>query len=208
MAKAAVTLTSLETNVSQKIDTESGGNYQFVSLAPGQYRLDVTAAGFAQSSVQVTVRTAQVMNVPVTLVLSQSTQRVTVTATAPELDTSDSRSEMTLTTQAISDLPLPGRNLINLVAVTPGVEGTGTVAYGSPGSAVDNFSTETQVDASANGRSSVANMYIIDGIDVTSNVRNGVLNVVLTLIDTGSNRADKHIQRRIRPGELNSDGHD
>lgn len=178
VAKAKVVLTSLETNVSHEVNTDARGAYEFVSLAPGVYRVDVTAPGFAHISVQVTLRTAQVMNLPVNLVLSQANQQVTVSSIAPELDTSDSRSEMTLTTQAISDLPLPGRNMINLVAVTPGVEGTGTVGYGSPGSAVDNFSTETQVDASANGRSSVANMYIIDGIDITSNVRNGVLNVV------------------------------
>ncbi|MGA8027082.1 MAG: TonB-dependent receptor [Bryobacteraceae bacterium] len=178
VAGADLELTNLETNVTKAVKSDSGGNYRFLSLAPGAYRVDVSARGFAQSSVRLTLRTAQLMNLPVKLLLSKSATEVTVNATAPELDTSDSRSQMTLTTQAISALPLAGRNLINLVTLTPGVEGTGTVAYGSPGSAVDNFSTETQVDASANGRSSVANMYIIDGIDITSNVRNGVLNVV------------------------------
>jgi len=178
IAGADVKLTNLGTKLTQATTTDSGGNYRFVSLAPGPYHVNVTAKGFAESSVELSLLTAQAMNLPIHLVLSTTTQEITVNATAPVLDTDDSRSEMTLVTQTISSLPLQGRNLINLVAVAPGVQGTGTAAFGSPGSAVDNFSTELQVDASANGRSSVANMFVIDGLDITSNVRPGVLNVI------------------------------
>ena len=48
---------------------------------------------------------------------------------------------------------------------------------GTPGSGVDNFSTETAVDASANGQGTVANKFIIDGLNVTSGIRQGVLNL-------------------------------
>ena len=48
---------------------------------------------------------------------------------------------------------------------------------GTPGSGVDNYSTETQVDASANGQGQMSNMYVIDGLDVTSGIRQGVLNL-------------------------------
>jgi hypothetical protein len=178
VAGAHIKLTNLATNVSEETITDAGGIYRFVSLAPGQYQVSVTAKGFVESRTELNLLTAQLMNLPVKLALATQNAAVTVTSTPPVLDTSETRSELTLTTEPISELPLPGRNLINLVAVTPGVEGTGTAAYGSPGSAVDNFSTETQVDASANGRGSVANMFIIDGLDITSNVRNGVLNVV------------------------------
>ena len=178
VAGATVKLTNTATDVTQTTSTDSGGNYRFASLAPGKYQVKVTAKGLAGSTVELNLLTAQVMNLPVTMGLAAQAEAVTVSGAAPVLDTSDSRSEMTLSNTAISALPLAGRNLISMIAVTPGVEGTGTISGGSPGSAVDNFSTETQVDASANGRDSVANMYIIDGLDVTSNVRNGVLNVV------------------------------
>lgn len=178
IAHASVKLTNLETDVVKTVTTDSRGDYRIPSLAPGLYQVDVTAPGFAQSSVKLTLVTAQLTNLPVKLFVKTQATRVVVTTVAPELDTSNSQSQMTLTDQAISSLPLAGRNMISLVAMAPGVEGIGTVAAGSPGSAVDNFSTETQVDASANGRGSVANLYIIDGLDVTSNVRNGVLNVV------------------------------
>ena len=67
--------------------------------------------------------------------------------------------------------------MISLVTLAPGVTGTGVTSNGSPGSGRDNFSTETQVDASANGQGAVGNMYIVDGLDVSSSIRPGVLNM-------------------------------
>ena len=48
---------------------------------------------------------------------------------------------------------------------------------GHPESGVDNYSTETAVDASANGQGTVANKFIVDGLNVTSGIRQGVLNL-------------------------------
>lgn len=175
--QAEITLTNLETQVTTTTKTDASGNYQFLSLPPGKYQLAVDAKGFNRAAVDVSLLTAQPMNVPITLSIQKEAQAVTVTSSAPVLDTGDSRSEMTLTDTPLSTLPLAGRNMINLVAMAPGVEGLGTMASGGPTSTLDNFNPELQIDASANGRSSVGNMFIIDGLDITSNVRNGVLNV-------------------------------
>ena len=67
--------------------------------------------------------------------------------------------------------------MISLPNLAPGATGLGTAAGGSPGSGVDNYSTDTQVDLSANGQGSVGNMFIVDGLDVTSAIRPGVLNL-------------------------------
>jgi len=67
--------------------------------------------------------------------------------------------------------------------MAPGVTGLGSVgngvpgAAGTPGSGVDNYSTETQLDASANGEGQMSNLWIVDGLDVTSGIRQGVLNL-------------------------------
>ena len=84
---------------------------------------------------------------------------------------------MTMENQAVAQLPIIGRNLVTLVTMAPGVSGLGTSTSGSPASGVDNYSTEEQVDASANGQGQNNNQYVVDGLDVTSGIRQGVLNL-------------------------------
>jgi hypothetical protein len=177
VAGASVTLNNTATNVTQTTKTDSTGNYGFVSLAPGNYKISVSARGFAPAAVAVTLLTSQTANVPVRLDVGSVEESVTVTTAAPILDTADSRTQLTIESQQLTDLPLAGRNLLALTTIAPGVTGLGLAPGGSPGSAADNYSTETQVDASANGRGSVGNMYVVDGMDVTSDIRPGVLNL-------------------------------
>lgn len=178
VANAAVTLINDATQVKQDTRSDDSGNYRFVSLAPGSYTISATAPGFVKTDVAVTLQTSQNLNVPMRLTLKSTSTAIEVTGAAPVVDTADSRNQQTIQSQELSELPLPGRNMINLVTLAPGVTGRGVAGFGSPGSAVDNFSTETQVDASANGRSSNGNMFIVDGLDVTSNIRPGVLNLI------------------------------
>jgi hypothetical protein len=178
VANATVTLVNNGTQFTQATKTDAGGNYRFVSLAPASYTISAQAPGFVKTDVPITLQTGQTLNVPVSLTIASASTAVEVTSSAPVIDTADSRNQETIQTQELQALPLPGRNMINLVTMAPGVTGRGVAAFGSPGSAVDNFSTETQVDASANGRSSNGNMFVVDGLDVTSNIRPGVLNLV------------------------------
>src|SRR5437773_8993085 len=68
---------------------------------------------------------------------------------------------------------------VGLAAEVPGLGlmGGPGVASGTTGTGVDNYSTETGVDVSVNGQGTVANMWIVDGLDVTSSIRQGVLNL-------------------------------
>ncbi|HTS31008.1 MAG TPA: TonB-dependent receptor [Bryobacteraceae bacterium] len=174
---AKVQLKNNGTGVSATTTSDAEGNYRFVSLAPGSYQITVDAAGFNSTNVPFTLTTSENLNLPVSLKVATAAQSVEVTGEAPVLNTAESRTQMTLETSALSNLPLAGRNMISLVTTAPGVIGIGTVVGGSPGSGVDNYSTETQVDASGNGAGSVGNMYMVDGLDVTSAIRPGVLNL-------------------------------
>jgi len=174
---AKIQLKNTETTVTATTASDAEGNYRFVSLAPGSYQLTVDAKGFNTTAIPLTLETSQNLNVPVSMKVASSSQTVEVSGEVPVLNTAETRNQMTLETSALSELPLAGRNMISLVTLAPGVIGIGTVAAGSPGSGVDNYSTELQVDASANGLGSVANMYIVDGLDVTSAIRPGVLNL-------------------------------
>jgi hypothetical protein len=173
---AAVALTNLGNQIAANDSSDSQGNFRFVSLAPGSYQLTVTMKGFATTKTTFTLDTDQTLNIPVQLQVKSVESSVEVTAEAPVLNTADSRTQMTIEQEAVENLPLQGRNMISLVTVAPGVTGLGLVG-GSPGSAADNYATETQVDASANGRGSVGNMYVVDGMDITSDIRPGVLNL-------------------------------
>ncbi len=174
---ATLKLVSTATGVSNEAKSGPGGNYRFVSLAPGAYTITAYAPGFTASTVTLNLSTGQNLNVPVALSVAGATTSVDVTSAAPILDTAETRNQQTIAPRELAAVPLAGRNMINLVTLAPGVTGRGLSASGSPGSAADNFSTEQQVDASANGRSSNANMFVVDGLDVTSNVRPGVLNL-------------------------------
>ena len=177
VAKAALTLVNTGTGDARSTTTDSSGNYNFISLAPGAYKLSVEATGFAKAVAEFSILTGQNLNLPVALQVGSVSNTVTVSTEAPIIDTSESRTELTLENKGVAELPIVGRNLVTLVTLAPGVSGLGTSTTGSPASGVDNFSTETQVDASANGQGQNNNQYIIDGLDVTSGIRQGVLNL-------------------------------
>src|SRR6266700_3478902 len=171
---AQLTLTDRKTAQARTVKSDPAGRYQFLSLAPGQYQLEVQMGGFAKTTVSVTLETNQNLDVPLSLKIAAQNSMVTVTGAPPVLDTAETRNELTIESDTVNSLPLPGRNMVSLVTMAPGVTGLGVVAGGSPGSAADNYSTETQVDTSANGQGAVGNMYIVDGLDVTSAIRAGV----------------------------------
>jgi len=177
IANAKITLTNNGTQVSEVATSDSSGNFRFVTLPPGSYRISVEAAGFAKSETDISLLTAQNLNVPITLKVGTTSEAVTVTSEAPVVDTADSRTQMTLENQAVAELPVVGRNLVTLVTMAPAVSGLGTSLSGSPASGIDNYSTEEQVDASANGQGQNNNQYVVDGLDVTSGIRQGVLNL-------------------------------
>jgi len=174
---ATIKLMSDATGQATTAKTNAEGSFTFPSLAPGSYHLSCSATGFAEVTLPVTLQTNQVLNVPVQVAVRSSVQTVQVTTQSPLLDTADNRIQETIPAQTLANLPLAGENMISLVTLAPGVTGTGVTSNGSPGSGRDNYSTETQVDASANGQGAVGNMYIIDGLDVTSSIRPGVLNL-------------------------------
>jgi hypothetical protein len=150
--QAKVSLLNLATQAAASTATDATGGFRFLSLAPGSYKITVEAAGFANAEATVSLVTNQTLNVPIAVKVGTGAETVTVTSETPLVNTSETRNQMTLQTQELSTLPLAGRSMFSLVTVAPGVVGIGTTAGGSPGSGVDNFSTETEVDASANGQ--------------------------------------------------------
>lgn len=174
VAGATVLLTNAGTGVNHTVKTDDSGSYDFRSLPPADYRIEVTATGFAPSTVRLTLQTDQTLNTPIQLKVGAVSSSVDVTTEEPLLNTADSRLQTTLPQSQIDALPLPGRSIVGLNTYAPGVTGTGQAqTSGVP----DNFNSETYNTASANGRGFDGNLYILDGLDITSSVRAGVLNM-------------------------------
>jgi hypothetical protein len=183
VAQAKITLENLSNHVAAETTSDGDGSYRFVSLAPGSYKISVEAPGFSKAETTVTLETNQNLSIPISLKVGATTESIEVSAENPLFNTAETRNEMTLQTPELGSLPLAGRNMLSLMTLAPGVSGLGLaggpgVASGTPGSGVNNFSTETAVDVSANGQGTVSNMWVVDGLDVTSSVRQGVLNLV------------------------------
>ncbi len=167
---ATVTLTNVDNQVSQTTTSDASGVFRFASLSPGSYTVTASAQGFASASTQIVVNAAETRNVSLTLSVGQVSTSVTVTTQAPLLDTGDSRNQQTLDQTALENLPLAARNPTALITLTPGVTGLGAGTS-------TNFNPENFIDASANGRGQNGNMYVVDGLDVTSSIRPGILNL-------------------------------
>lgn len=170
---ATVQLRNVDTGVQATATTSSSGNHRFSSLPPGRYVVRAQAQGFQAKEVNLTLSTAELQGINLTLPVGSASQSLTVSAEAPTLDTDETRLQATLPSATVRDLSQLNRNIYDVLSVTPGVVGQGTRQPGeSPGGGADNFGTQTP-QLSANGRSYTGNRVIVDGMDVTSPIQNG-----------------------------------
>lgn len=85
VAGASVSLTNVVTNYQKEVKTDADGAFQFGNIPHNQYHFHVSAPGFETVNKDISVRTAVPVRMNVQLVLSSSTEEVTVKATASDL---------------------------------------------------------------------------------------------------------------------------
>jgi hypothetical protein len=131
VAGSGLALRNLDTNSVINGTTATGGLYTFASVPFGTYELTITKAGFeTQVLNSVIVQAGRVTDITVTLKIGAATEKVVVTASAtPLLQTSSNSIATTIDMKQINDLPLGGRDVSQLVFLTPGY--TGTAGYGT-----------------------------------------------------------------------------
>ena len=196
---ASVQLHNLDTGIQVVTTTSGSGNYRFSSLQPGHYLVKAEAAGFKTTEESLTLQTSQTQGINLTLPIGSASQAVNVTGEAPAVDIDETRLQATLSADTVRDLPQLNRNLYDVLAVTPGVVGTGTRGAGeSPGGGADNFGTQTP-QISANGRSYTGNVVMVDGMNVTSPIQNG--NIILSPIPDALQEVS--LQTNSWDGEIN-----
>jgi hypothetical protein len=148
-------------------ETEAGldGIYRFPQLAPGEYRLTISAPGFQtveRASVAVQVRSPRRLDVR--LDLGSVEQKVEVTAQGASLNLTDATMGLAFEGNRIIQLPLEGRNVLALLSLQPGVTYTGdtNVIFRTNFGEAD---TDPRNGAVNGGRSDQANV-TLDGVDV------------------------------------------
>ena len=122
VAGASVTLTNVDTGDRRSATTNASGDYQFVNLIPGNYRVDVENTGFKHFiRTNVVVQVQGSTRVDAALELGNVSETVEVSSQAPLLETEQATVGQVVAGRAVSELPLNGRNVFNLLALSPGV---------------------------------------------------------------------------------------
>jgi hypothetical protein len=155
---AAVVLVNVDTSAQRNEVTDAQGRYSFSQVQPGAYRLTAKASGFNDITADVRLQ----VNTPATVDLTFEkvgtvATSVSVSAEAALVNTSDASIGNAVGTQAITQLPFEGRNVVGLLAIQPGV-----VYLGEPDPGKLNDPRSGAVDG---GKSDQGNV-TLDGADV------------------------------------------
>src|SRR5215467_12874730 len=123
IASANVTVTNQETNLSVTVSTNSSGLYSAKELPIGTYKLSVEAQGFkTAANTGVVLNAGVIAHVDFKLQIGKATEVIEVTGAAAAVNTEDSKLATTVTSTQITNLPLNGRNVFDLMQL-----GTGAV---------------------------------------------------------------------------------
>jgi hypothetical protein len=156
---AAVTLHDVDTGLTLKTKTDDNGVYAFSPIKIGNYAVSATAAGFQTTNqLHVRVDVQSRVQVNLTLQVGQSTQTVEVTSAPPLLQTQQASTGQVVSTEAINDTPLNGRNWVYIAQLSAGVAASNGSRGGGSG------------DFDANGQTPEQNNFILDGLDNNTSV--------------------------------------
>jgi hypothetical protein len=133
LTDAKVTLTNTGTQEKHTQVTGGQGSYQFVNVIPGEYRLDIEKSGFKHfGRTNVTVQVQQDTHIDATLTVGQVSETVEVTSETSLLQAETSSLGTVVEERQATELPLNGRNIFNLITISPAAVAQG----GSGGSPV------------------------------------------------------------------------
>jgi hypothetical protein len=131
-----VTLTNEATGVSRDAKSDDSGDYAFIEVVPGNYRLEYSAQGFKKNvNRDVTLNVNQVLTLNVSLQPGGSQETVEVTSEAPLVDTSSTQLGAVVNDRTVAQLPLNSRDTYQFLQLQPGVMSTvgssNSIVYGS-----------------------------------------------------------------------------
>jgi len=192
---ATVTATNVATNASRTASTNEAGLYAFPALVPGMYRVRVEMRGFkpvTRSDIELQVQ--QTARIDFTLEVGQLSEAVEVTGAAALMTTENATVGTVIENRRIVELPLNGRNFLQLVSLSPNV----TYGFATPGQTSGRQGgTRSDQNISLSGMRGSWNHYTLDGIENTD--VNFNLYILLPSIDV---LQEFKVQSGIYPAEF------
>ena len=156
---ATITVTNQQTGVTTTVTSTGEGNYTVTPLLPGRYKVAVEAQGFKRAeSEEVQLFTATTSSFDVTLEIGAVGDTVIVTADTALLEADTASRGQVVERERIAELPLVGRNPINLATLAPGVTFNGNPQFNRP------FDNGDNVNFSINGGLNRHNDFTLDGV--------------------------------------------
>ncbi len=160
---AKIELSNIDTHETRIVTSGSDGEYTFTLLKPSRYSLTVTAQGFKTFRIEsFSLSAGDRAREDPNLSVGATGETITVEGTTPALRTDSGALITTVTEKATQELPLNGRNFINLVQVTPGATEGLNNGLASGNRPDDRRQTSS---VSVNGQADMMNNQTIDGID-------------------------------------------
>jgi hypothetical protein len=157
---ANVVATHLETNQHIETTSDREGRFRFPYLRTGAYDLKIEAQGFASVAKQLTVTIGQALDLPVRLDVAGVSAQVNIGSDVPMVETVRTQITETIRPKEMNELPLNGRNFLDLALLIPGVAPTNT---GSNQRFAETSAIPGQ-GISIAGQRNLYNSFILDGV--------------------------------------------
>lgn len=127
---ATLTITNTAVGYTQTVTSNGAGVYTFADLQPATYQLRVSAKGFSDAVIPaVIVSAARMTNLRIDMKVGAATETVEVSGESQVLETTTNSLNMTISPEAIQNLPLNGRDALQFAELAPGATITGQERY-------------------------------------------------------------------------------
>ncbi|HWQ32973.1 MAG TPA: carboxypeptidase-like regulatory domain-containing protein, partial [Blastocatellia bacterium] len=170
---ARITLTQPATGFTRTVTTDESGEYVAPSLPVGVYNIVAEMAGFKRASViSVQLGVDQKARFDLKLEVGAATESVEIQGQVPLVQTDSSDLSGTISERQIVNLPLNGRDFVQLTRTLPGVQ------RGIPGANIDgagSLAWRASASFAANGMRTRDNNFILDGVDNNETWLNSVV---------------------------------
>lgn len=128
VSQAKVTARQLDTNLTVSTETNAEGLFRFPYLRVGRVEITVTKPGFAPAMRALTLTIGSAFDAPFTLMVASAATEVQVTEQSEAVEAARTQIAGTISQAEVNNLPLNGRNFLDLATLIPGVSPTNTAS--------------------------------------------------------------------------------